>query len=80
MLTQYLSNNNLIDSYFIALTDFTEQGIRYGKDCKFRMQMYVRPVEPIPLDSAEPFVRNLVGGARSAVADAIGALGFRISV
>ena len=27
-LTQYLSNNNLIDSYFIALTDFTEQGIR----------------------------------------------------
>lgn len=78
-LTQYLSNNNLIDNYFIALTDFTEQGVRYGKDCKFRLQMYVRPLEPMPLDSAEPFVRSVVVGARAAVSDAIGGFGFRIS-
>lgn len=78
-LTQYLSDSNLIDNYFIALVDFTEQGVKYGKDCKFRLKMYIRPLMAIPLDSAEPFVAGLAKGAMEAVSEAIAAFGFRIS-
>ena len=68
-----------IDSHHIVTTDFTERGIRMGKRCKLKYQMYIRPLDKGPIDSHGGLVIGIVSEVNRILSDTLSEFGFSVA-
>lgn len=78
-LSEMLSHEDGIDKHFIVSTDFTERGIKTDSRCKFKYQMYVRPLEVANIDNNKSLVITIVSHANEIVYDVLESHGFSVA-
>ena len=77
-VSNMLWRDGRVDGHYIVTTDMTERGIRAGKRCKMKYQMFVRPKERGDIGTHEGLVMSLVGKADKEVRRVLGSNGFEV--
>lgn len=78
-ISEFLLKADGIDSHHIVTTDFTGRGIRMGKRCKLKYQMYIRPLEKGPIGSHEGMVMGIVSEVNRILSDTLSEFGFSVA-
>ena len=63
--------------YYIVSTDFTERGLKVGKGCKMKYQMFVMPKACGPIESQRGLVMSIAEKANKSAEDVLDGFGFK---